>query len=295
MTGSISALVVSRGHAFDRNAFSHMLDSLDGVLATHVEHPAAGIVLGSDAADVFDAVLFYDMCGIPGVQLPGAPATDESGQPPTDYRQAIEKLLARGTGIVLLNHATVSWPQWSLWREITASSFMLRAGDRNGHTVPGSGYRGGHGPHRNPTFRVVPQSAHPVLLGIGHASGGDPRDASADASPDGFEITDELYLKTYGFESGVLPLLRADYLFEQQQFSPPPMASVDEQAAWNHPPGSDLVVWANACHASPIVVCELGDGPDAFANPGFRRLVSNALAWTSSEEARDWAATWRSS
>jgi type 1 glutamine amidotransferase len=67
------------------------------------------------------------------------------------------------------------------------------------------------------------------------------------------------------------------------------MASAQEQMAWSHPPGSDLVVWANALQSSPIVVSELGDSPSAFGNPDFRRLIGNALRWTASDQAREWA------
>ena len=86
-----------------------------------------------------------------------------------------------------------------------------------------------------------------------------------------------------------MPLLRADYPFEATNFTPPPMASQEEQKSWTHPPGSNLVVWANALRYSPIVSCELGDGTSAFANPGFQRLIGNALGWTASPAAKSWA------
>lgn len=270
-----NVLVISRGHSFDRNEFFAMFESMEAVDATHVEHPAAATVLRSEDVHGFDALLFYDMCGIPGVPAPDA--ADDGGQPSDGYRRTIESLLDHGMGMVLLNHATVSWPNWPLWREITGSSFMLRAGPLDGRMVPGSGYRGGHGPHPNPTFRLIPQDGHPVLDGLGN----------------GFELTDELYLKTAGFESRVLPLLRADYAFTAENFTPPPLAPPEEQASWTHPDGSNLVVWANACRASPIVTSELGDGPDAFRNPGFRRLLENALTWTASDAARAWASSTR--
>jgi hypothetical protein len=150
---------------------------------------------------------------------------------------------------------------------------MLRRGVLDGVEVPGSGYRGGHGPLPNAEIRLVPVARHPVLDGLG----------------DGFEIADELYLKTKGFEDRVVPLMRGRYDFVAENFSPPPLAPEAERAAWSHPEGSDLVVWANAAGSSPIVVTDLGDGPEAFANPGFRRLLRNALVWTASPEARAWA------
>jgi hypothetical protein len=238
---------------------------------TQVEHPAAGIVLRPGNVDPYDVILFYDMSGIPGMNQPDG--SDDKGQPSNDYRDSILGLLESGKGIILLNHATVSWPHWPLWRSITGSPFMLQSGVLNGIETPGSGYRGGHGPHPNPTFNVVPEMQHPVL-----------NDLQA-----GFEMTDELYLKTRAFETDVLPLLRADYRFEADLFTPPPMAPQAEQDNWQHPPGSDLVVWANSCQASPVIVCELGDGREAFNNSGFRRLIGNSIAWVASEDARSWA------
>jgi hypothetical protein len=277
---NLEVLVVTRGHAFDRNAFLAMFDAMQDVSVTLVDQPAAQIVLqaevDADGAGEYDAVLFYDMSGIPGIGLTHDRAAAD-GTPPERYRVAIEGLLSRGTGLVLLNHATVSWPNWPLWRSISGSSFMLRQGSLDDVIVPGSGYRGGHGPLPNATVHLAPQGHHPVLDGL----------------EAGFEITDELYLKTAAFESSVLPLMRAEYAFVAGNFSPPPLAPPAEQAAWTHPPGSDLVVWANVAGSSPVVVTDLGDGPSAYANQGFRRLLHNALEWVSSEPARRWAAGFR--
>lgn len=269
----VRVLLVSKGHAYDHTAFLAMFEGQQELDVTLVEQPAAQVLLRPEHVAAYDAVLFYDMCGIPGMGLRHDGA-DASGNPPADYVRSIESLLERGTGIVMLNHATVSWPEWPLWRRISGSSFMLRAGELDGRRVPGSGYRGGHGPHPNPTLRLIPQqSGHPVLAGL----------------EDGFEITDEIYLKTSGFEQRVQPLLRGDYEFVAENFTPPPLAPADEQAAWDHPPGSNVLVWAHSAGASPVVASDLGDGPAAFANPSFRRLLRNALVWVASAEAREWA------
>ncbi len=266
--GTINVLIVSKGHDFDHNAFLAMFDDMPGVGATLVQQPAAQILLQPENVAAYDAILFYDMSGIPGIGLLHDGAED-TGIPPDGYRASIEALVERGIGLVLLNHATVSWPLWPLWRQISGSSFMLQSGMLDGVEVPGSGYRGGHGPHPNPTLRLVPQGAHPVLEGL----------------EDGFEITDEIYLKTSGFESRVTPLLRGDFDFVAENFTPPPLAPAAEQENWNHPPGSNLIVWANRVGASPVVASDVGDSPAAFANPHFRRLLGNALRWVASEDA----------
>ena len=272
---TLSVLVVAGGHAYDRTAFMGMVDAL-GVQATLVEQPAAQIVLASEEAAQYEAVLFYDMWGIalPGLPMPGAPM--DWVEPSASYRAAIERLVARGTGVVMLNHALVAWPAWPLWRALSRTPFLLRAGKLGEREAPGSGFRGGAGePHRNATVRVRPAApTHAVLAGIDAA---------------GFGITDELYLKTPEFEREVVPLLRADYEFVAANFTSPPLAPPEERAAWAHPPGSNLVAWANACGASPVVAIELGDGPLAYANPAFRTLVANALRWSAGAEARAWA------
>lgn len=274
MADSTRVLIVSKGHDFDHNAFLAMFGSMKGVNATLVQQPAAQVLLAPEHVGAYDCVLFYDMSGIPGIGLMHDGA-DSQGNPAPAYRHAIEAMLERGTGIVMLNHATVSWPNWPLWRHISGSSFMLKRGLLDGVEVPGSGYRGGHGPFPNPSLKLVPIGTHPVLTGL----------------EDGFEITDEIYLKTAGYESRVVPLLRGQYDFVANNFTPPPLAPRQEQADWNHPPGSNLIVWANAAANSPVVVSDVGDGPQAFANPNFRRLLHNALRWVSSAEARDWART----
>ncbi|MBM4383558.1 MAG: ThuA domain-containing protein [Deltaproteobacteria bacterium] len=273
----LPVLVVAGGHAYDRSAFMAMVEALPGVQACLVEQPAAQIVLASDEAARYAAVLFYDMWGIalPGLAMEGAPL--DWVEPSASYRAAIERLVARGTGVVMLNHALVAWPAWPLWRALSRTPFMLRAGKLGDAEVPGSGFRGGAGePDRNATVRVRPATpGHPVLAGIDAA---------------GFEITDEIYLKTSAFERDVTPLLRADYDYDARNFTSPPLAPPEESARWTHPRGSNLVAWANACGASPVVAIELGDGPLAYANPAFRTLVANALQWSASEDARKWAA-----
>jgi hypothetical protein len=274
---TLPVLVVAGGHAYDRSAFMAMLESLRGIQPTLVEQPAAQLVLASAEADAWPAVLFYDMWGIalPGLAMAGKPL--DWVEPSASYRAALERLLARGAGLVLLNHALVEWPAWPRWRELSRTSFLLRAGELGGRQLPGSGFRGGAGePQRNASVRVAPAAgaeSHPVLAGLAA----------------GFEITDELYLKSREFEADVVPLLRADYAFVAENFTAPPLAPPEERAAWTHPPGSDLVGWANASGASPVVALELGDGPPAYANPAFRTLVGNALRWVASAEARAWA------
>jgi len=273
----LNLLIVSKGHDYDHTSFLNMFADCQDMEVTMVEHPAATVVLNDASAEQYDVVFFYDMCGVPGLGMPHD-GSEGSGRPTPQYEQAIEALLVRGTGVLLVNHATVSWANWPLWRDITGSSFMLTEGELRGQLVPGSGYRGGHGPLANATVKLRPAQSsaveHPVLAGLA----------------DGFEITDELYLKTESYGDKVLPLLSADYSFVRENFTPPPLASEEEQSQWDHPPGSDLIVWLNAAGHSPVVVSDVGDGPLAYDNPNYRRLILNACRWLATGDARDWAA-----
>ena len=269
---TLNVLVVTKGHVFDYNGFFAMFDENPEIVATKVEQPAAQVILRPENVSEYEAVVFYDMWGISY----GGSGTGFY-DPPADYVRSIEALLERGTGLVLMNHATVQWPTWPLWREVSGTSFMLTEGELNGETVPGSGYRGGAGePHRNVNHFLRPVApGHPVLEGLG----------------DGFSVEDEIYIRTAGFEKNpdIVPLMRSDYDFDPKNFNPPPMAAQAEKDGWNHPRGTDLMVWAKRTRNSPVVVMDGGDGPAAYANPQFRKLLANSIRWVASEEARAWA------
>ncbi len=268
----VNVLIVSKGHDYAHDSFLDMFTNMSEITTTLVEQPAAQAVLQPEFSDDYDVVFFYDMCGIPGIGLTHDGANN-TGLPPERYVRAIDGLLKRGTGLLLVNHATVSWPTWPLWREIHGSSFMLSQGDLYGQPVPGSGYRGGHGPLANATITLYPVIEHPVLEGLGS----------------GFSLTDELYLKTDDYGTKVVPLMRGEYEFKQENFTPPPLAAPGEQANWQHPPGSDLIVWLNACRNSPVVVSDVGDSPLAYDDPNYRRLIENACRWLASDDAKLWA------
>jgi len=271
----IQLLIVVGGHPYDHGAFMAIFDADSGIEATPVEQPAAQERLRPENAAAYDAVLFYDLSGIAPPSVAGPTRAGDLPSPPDDYRRSIEALLARGTGLLLLNHGLLSWPGWPLWRALSGTAFLLRQGELAGQRLPGSGFRGGATePARNVKTQLRAEApGHPVLAGL----------------EAGFAIRDELYLKSRDFESEVLPLLRSDYDFVAENFSPPPLAPRSEREQWTHPPGSDLVVWAKAAGRSPVVASELGDGPDAYANAGFRRLLGNAVRWVASAEARAWA------
>lgn len=264
-------LVVTKGHPFDRAAFFGMLDEVltpDGAFAdgavqwTHVEHPAAASVLNPQAAARFDAILFYDM---PGLDF--RPEGLALVLPPPELIRGLEALIAHGMPLFFLHHSLAGWPAWEEYAGITGARVHYRADPEN--DIHDTGYQ--HGVTHD--IRVVAE--HPVTDGLGQ----------------GFSITDEVYLFTVD-EGDKLPLLRSSHRFEAEGFWSAAEAVAGRMfsnAGWVHPPGSDLILWAKRSGNSPVLYFQCGDGPTAYDNPGFRRVIRNGIDWLTSPEASAWA------
>lgn len=265
-SADLEVLLVTKGHPFERDAFFAVFDSFRDVACTAVEQPAAQAFFDPEAARPYDAIVLYDM---PGIEFRSG-AAPKFHPPPADFVRGFDALLADGKGFVFLHHAIAGWPAWQEYADIIGGSFLYEPATVRGRSRPGSGYR--HGA----THRVSPvDPAHPVVEGLA----------------DGFEIEDELYLFE-AFEEEVVPLLRSDYEFVDGNFFSAALAVRGEMFSrrdWSHPTGTSLVAWATRRGRSPIVTLTLGDGPSAYANPGFRRLLENAVRWVASPEAHAWA------
>ena len=97
----LNVLISVKGHPFERDAFAAVFESFEGIRHTFVEQPASQSFLNADAAEPWDALVFYDMPGIDfSTQPPGL-------VPPSDaLKQGLMDLLASGKGMVFLHHAT---------------------------------------------------------------------------------------------------------------------------------------------------------------------------------------------
>lgn len=267
-------LVVTKGHPFDQGAFHAMLEAVlemarplfdGGYEWTHVEQPAAQVLLAPEHVAQYDAVLFYDLPGL-WFRVPEPPRFVE---PSEGFKASMEAMLDAGMPLLFMHHALAGWPAWPRYAEIVGGRFHYQPDPATGR--PDDGYR-----HACEHFvRVVAE--HPVTAGLG----------------EGFHVRDELYLVTID-ESDKLPLLRSNFRFDPAGFYSAAAAlegRMHTNEGWSHPPGSDLVAWAKTAGHSPVVYLQCGDGPDAFANPGVRRVLGNALDWLTSGAARRWAQT----
>ncbi len=249
-------LLVTKGHPFEREPFFALFDALPEVDWTHVEQPAAQALFDVEHASAYDAFVLYDM---PGIRFrPGQ--APEFQTPPPAFRARFEALLEQGHGFVFLHHAIAGWPAWPEYADIVGGRFLYLPGELRGEQRQDSGYR------HDVAHQVRVLRDHPVTAGI----------------PESFTITDELYLYEV-FESDVTPLLASGHQFVADNFYSAARVVLEgkmfDNEGWQHPPGSNLIGWCREQGASRIVYLQCGDGPEAYANPHFRRLISNAVAW----------------
>jgi type 1 glutamine amidotransferase len=258
----LNALVFTKGHPFERDAFHAVLESWPDIACTAVEHPAAQAFLDPDAARPYDALVFYDM---PGIEFrPDGPRFHE---PPASVIRGLEALLSEGKGLVFLHHAIAGWPTWDRYAEIMGGRFLYQPATLRGRACPDSGFR-----HEVKHRVSVVDAEHPIVSGIEGS----------------FEIEDEVYLHEV-FEDELTPLLRSDHDFVEDHFFSAANAvrgKMFSREGWTHPPGSNLIGWARHDRQSPIVTLACGDSPNAYANPAFRTLLGNAIRWVASDEAR---------
>ena len=251
----LNILISVKGHPFERDAFAAVFESFEGIRHTFVEQPASQSFLNADAAEPWDALVFYDMPGIDfSTQPPGL-------VPPSDaLKQGLMDLLASGKGMVFLHHAIAGWPLWPEYGEIIGGRFFYLPSECRGRPVLDSGYR-----HDVSHEVSVADTTHPITAGV----------------DDTFSLTDELYLYEV-FEDDVEPLLTSGHTFDRDHFFSAHHAVTGNMFCnddWAHPEGSALIGWTKTQGNSRIAYLQPGDGPETFASAQYRQLLENAIRW----------------
>jgi len=252
---TVHALVLTGGHPFDRPAFLELLDALPDVTWEHVEQPEAidRLAPGKLGADV---VMSYDMPGI-RFRADGPPVLSD---PPLALVEGYTELLDEGQPFVFLHHAICSWPTWPLFADVVGGRYHYVPGELRGESWPDSGYR--H--HVDQTLTVV-EPDHPVCAGL----------------PPSFSLNDETYVCPI-FADEVTPLVVTDAPLTDAEHWSTYLAVTgrrDSREGWHHPPGTPYAAWVKTARRSPVAYVQPGDGPTAFGNPHYRRLLANALHW----------------
>lgn len=263
---SMKVLSMTGGHRVDHEAFFAMMisvaDELNAGWCHSVQPPAQRWLA---AGSGFDAVVLHDL---PGLALARGTAPTPI-KPSERVRTDLRDMTDAGVGIIVLHHALAGWPTWDGWAEALGARFSYAPGSLRGCPLPSSGTR-------LETFTISPQpGGHRVCAGI-----------------ESFTITDEPY-HFWIDEDRVVPLLRSDVDMDGARFiSTYEHVLVGEEQAPSCEAlgtGSNLVGWATAVGASPVVVIQPGDSGATFAHPMYRKLLANALAWVTSEPAKAWA------
>ena len=154
----------------------------------------------------------------------------------------------------------ITWPEWA---EIVGGQFLYQPMASRGKELPDSGYR------LDVRHTVTPVLDHPITAGI-----------------EPFDLVDELYLAPV-FEDSITPLFRSDYEFVDSNFYSASRAlegKLNDREGWTHPPGSNVVGWLKTYEKSPIVYLQFGDGPTAYGDEMFRRVLGNAIRWAANLE-----------
>jgi type 1 glutamine amidotransferase len=166
----LRVLVVTGGHDFEREAFTAMWNSLDGVEWTEARHPDAHKLLTPEAGKAYDVVALYDMW---------APITPEA-------RTAFAELIRKGKGLVALHHCLAGYPDWPEFDKMIGGRYFQSVPAGAGPEVKASTYVDAV------PYRVhVADRKHPIVRGI-----------------EDFDITDEVY-GSFGVEPDSKPLLTA--------------------------------------------------------------------------------------
>lgn len=260
--GPARILVVTGGHRFDRAALGALWDDI-GVAWDEARQPDARARLTPEGAAGHDVIVFHD---IPGIRF-HRDAPPDLLPPSDDLRAGFARLVASGKPMLFLHHAIAGWPCWDGYARVIGARFFYEPGHYDSVSYPASGYRAGV------QYAARPIGTHPVTEGL----------------DDGFSLTDELYLFQL-LEADIVPLMRAEHDFSDNFQCAAAALRGQGRPAVAPPRPCDLIAWARAAGPSPVVVIQPGDGPETFANAGFRRLVGNALRWLAAPDAARWAA-----
>lgn len=254
----LNIMVAAKGHPYLRDALMAMFDNMPGIACTLVEQPLAARLMTPEGMRGYDGLILYDM---PGLDFSAAdpPAYVDC---PEEFQSGFESLLTQGIGIVALHHSIAGWPAWTAYGDMLGGHFRYRREKIGERVLNDSGYV-----HGETYEALVVDPEHPVFVDI----------------PARFEVTDELYLFDVN-EDSVTPLLVLAEDRERGGFHSASAAM--RKAQETNPDWKDgeqsarLLGWTRRQGSSQIVYLQPGDGPSAFENEYYQRMIENALRWT---------------
>lgn len=210
----VTVLVVTGGHSYDTLAFHSVFHDMEGIAFETALQPEANRIIASEASSGYDAIVFYDSWQ----------AISE------EEKQAYMQLLEKGTGLVFMHHALVSYQSWPEFTDIIGGKYLHPNHTDDPQLV--SDYM------HDIWLRVECNQDHPVTKGI-----------------EAFDIYDEGYMNYY-VSPGVTTLMTTTHEF------------CDETIGWAHQVKNSRVVYLLPGHAA-----------EGLHNPGFQKIIENAIRW----------------
>lgn len=137
---SLSVLVITGGHDFDRKAFFDLMDGLKGIKWTEVQHPHANRHFTEAYPTTYDVLLFYDM-------------VQEINE---DEKAGLARLVENGIGLLFLHHALVSYQDWDKYKEWVGGRYIEK-----GHNDHPSNYQ-----HEVHFPAITAAKSHPIVEGL---------------------------------------------------------------------------------------------------------------------------------
>ena len=201
----LEVLVVTGGHGFKAQPFFRMFDQNPEIHYVTAQQDQAAEAFDRPDLDRFDVIVLYD-----------------SPSKITESQQArFLALFQRGTGLVVMHHALLSYQDWPPYRRIAGGQYAIddqRVGDV---VIPGSDCAKDPGQKGCKTDVAIPLTvlapAHPTTAGL---------------TP--FTVVDELYLDLH-MADDITPLL----------------GSKDEVVAWARQEGKSRIVATILGHGPP--------------------------------------------
>lgn len=163
----IKVLVVTGGHGFDHEPFYDVFNAIPSITYDSLVQPQANALIASPEVNKYDVLVFYDM-----VDSISAAQQD-----------AYIRLLKKGSSMIFLHHALVSYQDWPGFLQIVGGQYHTRPVVVNGDTLKANYEHDVNIPVK------VEDKNHPITRGISD-----------------FEVFDEVY-SDVEILPGIHPLL----------------------------------------------------------------------------------------
>ncbi len=141
----IKVLLVTGGHGFEQKEFFKVFEDNSEITLTRAAHgPADADAYDRDDLQNFDVVVLYDM-----------------RKTITEAQKAkLMSLFDKGTGLVVLHHAIVSYQHWPEYEKIIGGKYP-EADGKSGVVTPEAGYK-----HDEEVPVVIVAKDHPITAGL---------------------------------------------------------------------------------------------------------------------------------